>query len=580
MTEKDLQEYMRTVYPQENERCEWKEMKNLKNAFASSEKDDVVSYVSAIANMEGGHLVIGVRDKSLEIVGTDLSKFGLDAQSAVLKLLEQCTNLPSEGVNIEAFETEDTHKVVWVIHIPKHLPRRPVYAHKKAWQRVGDSLVEMLPERLSAILDETICFSDDWSAVTVDDASLSDLEELAIAKARKMYKKVHASKIPPEEVDAWSVEELLSNSGVMVNGKLTRAALILLGKPVSVYKLRPAVVEVTWTLRDANEDVVDYEHFTAPFILTVDEILSKIRNLTMRELPGGTLFPDTMKQYDDYTIREALHNCIAHQDYTLQQRINFVENPGHLYYANGGNFIPGTVEKALETQGPQRHFRNECLCRAMVHFNMIDTVSRGIKKMFNEQRRRCFPMPDYDIDNVNHEVGVTIYGQMIDERYTKVLKTNSSLTLQDCILLDSVQKHRPIAQESIQYLKGKRLIEGRKPNYTISLGVAKKTHQLPEYTKNKGLNKLKLVQMIVQYLQNASPEGAKRDSIFEYVGDALPNSKDENQRQRMLGNLLRELQNNEIVVCEGRIWKIQDMDSDELRLKIERITTKKGAKDD
>lgn len=86
--------------------------------------------------------------------------------------------------------------------------------------------------------------------------------------------------------------------------------------------------------------------------------------------------------------------------------------------------------------------------------------------------------------------------------------------------------------------------------------------------------------LIVQYLQNASPEGAKRDSIFEYVGDALPNSKDENQRQRMLGNLLRELQNNEIVVCEGRIWKIQDMDSDELRLKIERITTKKGAKDD
>ncbi len=28
-----------------------------------------------------------------------------------------------------------------------------------------------------------------------------------------------------------------------------------------------------WTLRDAKEDVVDYEHFTYPFILTVDEML-------------------------------------------------------------------------------------------------------------------------------------------------------------------------------------------------------------------------------------------------------------------------------------------------------------------
>ena len=58
-------------------------------------------------------------------------------------------------------------------------------------------------------------------------------------------------------------------------------------------------------------------------------------------MPGGTLFPDTMKQYDDYTIRESLHNCIAHQDYTLQQRINFVENPGYLYYSNAGTFNYG-----------------------------------------------------------------------------------------------------------------------------------------------------------------------------------------------------------------------------------------------
>ena len=43
--------------------------------------------------------------------------------------------------------------------------------------------------------------------------------------------------------------------------------------------------------------------------------------MTLREMPGGTLSPDTMKQYDDYTIREAFHNCIAYQDYTMQQRV-------------------------------------------------------------------------------------------------------------------------------------------------------------------------------------------------------------------------------------------------------------------
>lgn len=139
---------------------------------------------------------------------------------------------------------------------------------------------------------------------------------------------------------------------------------------IDVQQLAPAVVQITWTRRDKNEDVVDYEHFSIPFILTVDDALVKIDNLTMREMPGGTLFPDTMKQYDDYTIREAFHNCIAHQDYTLQQRINFVENPGYIYYANGGSFIPSSLQAALKTQGPQRHFRNQRLCNAMVNFTI------------------------------------------------------------------------------------------------------------------------------------------------------------------------------------------------------------------
>lgn len=557
MTSQELQQYLLREFPQENARCEWKEMKNLKNLFAGDEKNDVISYVAAIANMEGGHLVIGVQDKTLEIVGTDLSKFNLNAQSAVWKLLEHCTNLSSEGLSIDEYTTEDSHKTVWIIHIPKHLPRRPVYAHKKAWQRVEDSLVEMTPERLAAILEEPVFEAKDWSAEIVPNAVLTDLDELAVAKARVMFKKVHASKIPAEEIDAWTVEELLSNSGIMIDGKLTRAAIILLGKPVSVFKLRPAVVEVTWTLRDERQEVVDYEHFTAPFILTVDQILSKIRNLTMRELPGGTLFPETMKQYDDYTIREALHNAIAHQDYTLQQRINFVENPGYLYYANGGSFIPGTLQNVLTTKGPQRYFRNECLCRAMVNFNMIDTVSRGIKKMFNEQWKRHFPMPDYEIDALNKEVGVKIYGNTINEKYTELLKENNTLTLEDCILLDAVQKRHRISEKDVVALLNRGLLEGDTSEYNISLDIAKKTRQLPYYTHNRGLDKAKLQHMILQYLQNVGSVGAKRDAIFDYLRDVLPRNKTPEQQERMVGNILAEMKEAEIVIVKGRIWYVK-----------------------
>ena len=555
MQESELQQYLQREYPQENARCEWKEFKNLKNSFCGDEKDDVISYVSAIANMEGGHLVIGVHDKTLDIVGTDT--YNYDRQKAILRLTERCVNLSTEGLDIDEFVTDDTNRKVWVIHIPKHLPKRPVFAHNKAWQRIEDSLVEMTAERMSAILDEPIFSETDWSAQIVADAMIEDLDEVAIAKARMMFKKVH-SRIPEAEVNAWTVETFLSKCGIMKNGGITRAAIILLGKYESAFKLRPAVAQVTWTRRDEKQEVVDYEHFTVPFILTVDEILSKIENLTMREMPGGTLFPDTMKQYDDYTIREALHNCIAHQDYTMQQRINFVENPTYLYYSNAGSFIPGTLENALTNEEPQAYFRNECLCRAMVDFNMIDTVSRGIKKMFNEQWRRHFPMPDYEIDAKNRKVSVRIYGNEINEQYTNLLKTNKSLTLWDCISLDAIQKGRTIHEDIAQDLLNRGLIEGEAPNYTISLGIAKATRQLQGYTKQKGLDKEKIKQMILQYLKNAGTDGAKRDSIYEYVKDVMPQVKTHEQQLRLLGDILSALSTDKLIYPKGRTWFLKE----------------------
>lgn len=527
------------------------EFKKAENNF---DFDDLGKYFSALSNEANLHgldfawLIFGYDEKKHEIVGTSYK----NGEGALNNLKHDFSQHTTDGQTFrEIIPIEVDGKRILMFKIPAS-PRNIVMKWKGiAYGRDGESLKPLNQSKQDEIRRQTP--APDWSAEIVPDATIDDLDEVAIAKARKMFKKVH-SRIPAEEVNRWSTEEFLSKCELMVNGKLTRAAIILLGKMFSDSKLRPAVAEVTWTLRDENQDVVDYEHFSVPFILTVDEILAKIHNLTLREMPGGTLFPDTMKQYDDYTIREALHNCIAHQDYTLRQRINFVENPGFLYYANGGSFIPGTLENALATNGPQRFFRNACLCKAMVHFNMIDTVSRGIKKMFTEQMERRFPMPDYEIDNEKKEVAVRIYGNAINERYTKLLKDNDTLTLHDCISLDATQKGHRIDDEIAQDLLKRGLIEGEAPNYTISLGVAKASRQLPQYTKAKGLDKARLKQMVLQLLQNAGKEGARREIIYDYLKDLLPSNKSQEQQLRYLGRLLVEMNEERTIERIGLRW--------------------------
>lgn len=527
------------------------EFKTAENQF---DRDKLGRYFSALSNeanlrdKDFAWMLLGVsNDKTL--VGTNF----LNSETAIQGLKHEIADNATGNLTYrEIVPVEFEGKRILVFKIPASPHNIVTYWKRIAYGRDGESLVPLSQDKIDDIRYQSPV--SDWSARIVANATINDLDELALAKARIMYKKVH-ERIPASEVDGWNIETFLTNSGVMKDGGLTRAALILLGKEFSARKLEPGIARVSWSRIDSDGLTIDYEHFTPPFILTVDDVLKKINNLTMRELPGGTLFPDTMKQYDDYTIREALHNCLAHQDYRLNQRIIFVETPDYLYYSNAGTFIPGTIEDALEYIGQRKYYRNDCLCQAMVNFNMIDTISRGIKTMYAKQRERHFPMPDYLIDNYKQEVNVKIYGKVIDERYAQLLASDTQLSLKECIWLDAIQKHKPITDFAVEHLKERRLIEGRAPNYIISLAVAKQTNQLGEYTRLKGLEKEKYFSMILEFVKNGSPEGVMLNQIFDYMTDALPQTKNSKSQKRFLGYLMNILKEQKKVVNEGKRWK-------------------------
>ena len=537
------------------------EFKTAENQF---DRDKMGRYFSALSNeanlrdKDFAWLVLGVTNER-ELKGTSF----LSSDTAIQSLKHEIANNTTGNLTYrEIVPLTVDGKRILLCKIPASPHNIVTYWKRIAYGRDGESLVPLSQDKIDDIRYQSPV--SDWSARIVKDATLDDLDELAVAKARIQYKKVH-ERIPGAEIDAWDINTFLTNSGVMKDGGLTRAALILLGKEFSVRKLEPSIARVSWTRIDSDGLTIDYEHFTTPFILTVDDILKKINNLTMRELPGGTLFPDTMKQYDDYTIREALHNCIAHQDYRLNQRINFVETPDYLYYSNAGTFIPGTIEEALEYIGQRKYYRNECLCQAMVNFNMIDTISRGIKTMYAKQRERHFPMPDYQIDNAKQEVNVKIYGKVIDERYAQLLASGTELSLKECIWLDAIQKHKPITDFALKHLRERKLIEGHGKDVTISLGVARLTNQVPQYTKNKGLAYETLIKLILQLGHNAGANGFKRIEAFETVENALPGTKGPKEKLRYLGRILVKMNDEGLLRTVNQRWYITPKGEKDLR---------------
>ena len=412
--------------------------------------------------MEGGHLVIGVVDKTLEIVGTDTYNF--DVQKAKLRLTEQCANLPSEGLSVEEFITEDTHKTVWVIHVPKHMKRLPVYAHSKAWQRLNDSLVELTDSRRNAILDERESMYD-WTAQIIEDATIEDLDYDAIRLAREGYKQRYPQFA--NECDTWSDRVFLDKSCLTIDGKITRTTLLLVGKEDKAHKLNH-IVQIVWKCFQDGQTFGDI--YTIPFNRTTSELLNRIRNYRFKIYPKNSLIPAEVWKYDTESILEGLHNSIAHQNYESGSRIIVTEDKDKLTFENSGYFYEGSYDQYITGEKTPRNYRNPALVKAMVNIKMIDTQGYGIHKMFLSQKKRYLPMPDYDKSTAT-EVVLTLPGTVIDENYSLMLLENRNLSLMDAVLLDSVQKGKSISSEAVAILRKRKLIEGRLPHIFMGSSI-------------------------------------------------------------------------------------------------------------
>ena len=553
MTATELQAMLRERYGKENEAVEWKAASNLRHFVSGSEGEDLVSYVSAFANMNGGAVVMGVKDLTLAIAG--IVQFGgFTPENLSLRLQGNLTHLPSLGLHVEAFVASDTGATVWVVHVPKHAPRKPVIAHKKAWQRDGDSLVELRKDWHDAILAEPLA-GEDWSAVVVLGAKLDDLDPDAVALARRKFTDRHLDKRWVGDIAGWTDALFLDKAKITRGGGVTRAALLLLGRSESAALLSPNPAEISWKLPD--ERVI--EHFAPPFLLTTTEVLKRIRNPNIKLFPATQLIATEMPRYDTQLVLESLHNCLAHQDYAQNARVVVEEVVGRLKMTNLGGFVDGEPEDYFDGSRTPSFYRNPWLAAAMNEVGMIDKGGFGIFEMVSTQRKRYLPLPDYEGSTLNKTV-LNVYGQAIDENYSRLLMERTDLPIEQVIWLDRVQKEQPIDERQAQILNGGKLIEGRKPKYFVSALVAAATDTQVQYTLNKGLSDEYYKKLIVQHVQKF--KSAPTSDLRALLADKLPGLLSDEQKRAKVKNLLTALRSHGYdgvrVVSVGRRWVVAE----------------------
>ena len=524
----------------ENELVEFKEAKNDYDFRKLGKYFSALSNEANLARKTRAWLVFGVND-ARQVVGTQYRANTNGLESLKKELADKTTNritfvaiheLPHELGRVLLFE---------IAPAPKGIP---VAFDGHYYGREGESLSPLNLSEIERIRDQAV--SEDWSAVVVPEAGLDDLDETALVVARRNYQ----SKFPDkaEEVASWDTWTFLNKAKLAIKGKLTRTAILLLGREEAEHFVQPADPKIRWILKDYQGNDRDYALFGLPLLLAVDKVYAKIRNLKYRYIKEGTLFPEEVDMYAPYAIREALNNCIAHQDYSLAGRINVVERDDSLSFSNKGSFVPGSVQRVVMEDAPEEHYRNRFLATAMFHLKMGGPAGGGIRKIFLHQRERFFPMPDYDLSD--SRVVLTLTGKVLNIDYARMLARHQDLSLPDIVALDRVQKHLPLTTDEEADLRAKKLIEGRKPNYFVSKAIAQLTNKKAEYSKNKAFDKQYYLDLICKALKEH--ESLSRREIDELLFNKLPEWMSDKQRKTKVGNLLTELVKSKRIVNQVR----------------------------
>ena len=537
-------------YHHEDEVVEFKKAEN------NFDFDDLGKYFSALSNEANlrdkafAWLAFGVHDKTREILGTSFK----NSMKSLQKLKQDLSQHTTDNHTFrEIYELKIEGKRVLLFQIPATPRGIPMAWKGHFYARRGESLGALDMGKYEEIRRQVV--DEDWSKEIVEGATIEDLDPEAIKEARKKYGKKHPDLV--KEMKKWDDITFLNKAKITLKGKITKTAILLVGRTESEYLISPAVARIRWIYKDSKGKERDFAIETCPFVLATDKIYGKIRNFKylIMDPELTSLVPDNLDTYDPFIIREALNNAIAHQDYGCHGMINVVEEEDRLIFTNLGSFIPDSVRSVLENDAPEEHYRNKMLANAMVELGMVDTIGSGIKRMFDKQRERLFPMPDYDFSE--NRVKVTVVGKVLDVDYARLLTRDKTLSLLDIEMLSRIQMHRPLSKEEIDYLRKRKLVEGRKNALYFAKSVAGATGQKAEYTRNKGLDDEYYRDLIMKALEQH--ERMSRPEINALLMNKLPEALTEKQKLSKIGHLLTYLrQSGKIEIGDKKQWQLKE----------------------
>ncbi len=514
---------------------------------------DLVAAIVALANTEGGELLLGVED--------DGTVTGLHANHANLAglpaLIANRTN-PSVPVRVEQIRIQG-HNIVRIV-VPKSRQLVSTSDGLLVRRRLKlDGTPEAVPFYPHEFIQRQSSLGlVDPSAMLLEEIGVSRLDSLQRQRIRNAIKKYGGE----QSLLALADDELDGALGLCreINGvrRPTVAGLLLLGSQELLRDHLPAY-EVAFQVLQGT-DVKVNEFYRKPLLETFEEIDLMFKARVEEEEIQVGLFRVPVPNYDRRAFREAFVNALVHRDFSRLGAVHVKITDEGLSISNPGGFVEGVSLDNLLVADPRS--RNPLLADAIKRIGLAERTGRGIDRIYEGMLRYGRPAPDYSMSN-EFTVSVQMVTAAADLDFLKMVVEQGdklgNMPIDSLIILSRLREERRLTTADLAPLVQKpeasvrssleKLVEtgflephgtGRGRTYTLSAALYRKAGKKSEYIRQAGFAPIQQEQMVLNYIDKHG--GIRREEAMELCRLG----KDQAYR------LLKKLVNSEQIQFQGK----------------------------
>jgi len=366
--------------------------------------DDLTTELVALANTQGGALILGVDDDG-QLVG--LTDDPQRVEERVMGLCRACD--PPLAVTTEVVELEG-HSLL-IVHILEGSDK-PYRARGRCYVRVGSTTQRASREEERRLFQESGQVL--YERTPLEEADYEDLDE---GKLRRYFEKrapgaaVNAGRTLRELVEQADLPFLVRWGDRLVP---TVAALLLFGRRPTYYLPQVIVSAARFLGLEVDVTAIDRGSFRG----TVDELVEQgvafvARNMRTASILSEPDFPrrTDIPEYPLKAVREAITNAVMHRDYSLAgQTVTLAMFDDRLEVFSPGGLVRGMT---LEDLGTGKHLaRNPTLAEAMRQLEWAERFGTGIRLIRREMKELGSAAPIFTAKPDSFTV--TLYAKELD----------------------------------------------------------------------------------------------------------------------------------------------------------------------